>query len=162
MSLEQAILELTAAVTANTAALTAAKTTAAKASPKAATPQSAPTAPAATSPAPATAPTAQASVSVPTAAAAAPATAPHAGGTTPQLHPIPAHLEQAAAELTKLVNSPARGGRPAGEKLLAKFGVKKLTELAPAKISEFTAEAKAIGVAPAAPAAAPSAADLIS
>jgi uncharacterized protein YunC (DUF1805 family) len=66
---------------------------------------------------------------------------------------VPAHLQDAAAALTALVNAPERGGRVAGKALLAAYGVAKLTELAPAKIAEFTAAAKATGLTKPAPAA---------
>jgi len=73
---------------------------------------------------------------------------------------VPAHLQDAAAALTTLVNAPERGGRVAGKALLAKYGIAKLTELAPAKIAEFTAAAKATGLQPAsAPAGAAPAAE---
>ena len=160
MSLEQQLDQLVEALKQNTAALLAAKATAPKAAPKAAKPDAS-TAPAATlASTPPSAPTTPppASVSAPTAAA----TAPAGVASAPNLHPVPSHLQDAANALTALVNDPSRGGRPAGKALLKKFGVDKLTELSPTKISEFTAAAKVEGVkAASAPAAAPES-DLLS
>ncbi len=149
MSLEDRLAELTAALNANTAALTGTAPAAAKPvgrPRKAETPV--PPTPAPTMPA--AAPAAQAPAPV-----AAPATARQPTADTAQTV-TPAQIKAAGDDLTLLANE--LGQREIAVGILAEFGVQKMTAMPPANIPEFHAKIKAAiaRVQPPAAAASPS------
>lgn len=138
MSLEERMAELTAALNANTAALTGGN---------AATPikpaRAAAAKPAAAAPAPAPAPAAP---------AAAPATARLPTADTAAAV-TPAQIKAAGDDLSLLANE--LQARDTAVAILAEFGVQKMTAMPPANIPEFHAKIKA-AIAKLQPAASPS------
>lgn len=124
MSLEERLAELTAALNANTAALTGG---AALVKPRAAKAHVA-------------APATTAVVTAPAAPVAAPATArtPTADTAAPV---APAQIKAAGDDLTILANE--LGAREEAIQILGEFGVQKMTAMPPANIPEFHAKIKA-------------------
>lgn len=141
MSLEERMAELTAALNANTAALTGGAAPAKVGRPAKAAAPAAAQAPAA----------AVATIAAPVAAPAV-ARQPTADTSAPV---SPAQIKAAGDDLTILANE--LGARDKAVAILAEFGVQKMTAMPPANIPEFHARVKAaIAALQPAPAAAPS------